>query len=767
VALENGTLLADRYRIERILGQGGMGAVYLATDDNLGTQVAVKENLNVSPESERQFKREAMLLASLRHHHLPRVTNHFVLAGQQYLVMDYVEGEDLRERLERLGPLPEADVKVWGAQICDALNYLHSRTPPVVHRDIKPSNIKLNSSGEAILVDFGIAKAASSDSKTTTAAAAFTPGYAPPEQYGMGQSRTDARTDQYALAATLYRLLTNETPPDSLERLIGNATLPLPDQLRPDLSPAVAQALVRGLALKPEERFATVAQFKAALLGDAPTTAATPGIGLPGAEPKSDATQLASATAAASGGVMPTIVAPTREVRQAELAEAEASATGGRAKPAAAPAPVERTQRPPWLIPAAVGAGAIFLIGAIALGSVMAGGLLGGQATATSAVAAVTLATIAPTTAPTVTPAPPTATLPSPTDTVAPPTATTASTETPAPPTPTEAASPTSAIASVAAGGRIAFISNRDGQFFQIYTMNSDGSDVQLLTTDPRNKWSPEWTLGQLGPLPGPLLTWSPDGTQLLYTAEVAPGGPIDLWAINADGTNVVNLTAPDRAGRPNENDFHPAWCADGTIAFASIRNNYPQIFIVTLENRTPRNYSTTRSNVVEYNPLFFPDCRRMLVISTQNGAGELWRIFPSRGAQALMWAAFPAFPGANQENSYRSFLSELPQGNVILDAALSPDGTRFAYTRESPGNIGRNIVATTVENSQLQMRFLQLTEGRSDIQPRWSPDGNYLVFASRRAGGNFQIFRMTAEGQEEVNLSNNTFNELGPAWQP
>ncbi|MCS6909689.1 MAG: protein kinase [Anaerolineales bacterium] len=764
MTLENGNLLADRYRIERVLGQGGMGAVYLAIDENLGTHVAVKENLNISPESERQFKREAMLLATLRHHHLPRVTNHFVLAGQQYLVMDYVEGEDLRERLERLGPLPEADVTRWGAQICDALAYLHSRTPPIIHRDIKPSNIKLNSQGEAILVDFGIAKAASGDSKTTTAAA-FTPGYAPPEQYGMGKVRTDPRTDQYALAATLYRLLTNETPPDSLERLIGNATLTPPHQLRPDLSPHVAQALMRGMSLRLEDRFETITHFRAALLGEAPpaTTTANPTVALAG--PASDATRRAKLTDNTTpGAVMPTVVASTRQI---EALAAGAPTTGNRAKPATAPVPaaeVTRAPRPAWLTPAAIGAVIIFVIGAVALGSVMAGGLMGGQATATSAVAAATLATIVPAT----TAAPP-ATI-APTSTPLPPTATTAPTETPAPPTPTEAlptASPTSSISAVAAGGRIAFISNRDGQFFQIYTMNSDGSDVQQLTTDPRNKWSPEWTLGRLGPLPGPLLTWSPDGTQLLYTAESVPGGPIDLWVINADGTNPVNLTAPDRAGRPNENDFHPAWCSDGTIAFASIRNNYPQIFIITLENRVPRNYSTTRSNVVEYNPLFFPDCRRMLVISTQNGGGELWRIFPSRAAQALMWAVFPAFPGPNNENSYRSFLSELPQGNVILDADLSPDGTRFVYTRESPGSIGRNIVATTVETSQLMMRFRQLTEGRSDSQPRWSPDGNYLVFTSRRAGGNPQIFRMTADGEEEVNLSNNSFTELGAAWQP
>ncbi|HRE29605.1 MAG TPA: serine/threonine-protein kinase, partial [Anaerolineales bacterium] len=180
MSLEAGTLLGGRYRIERILGQGGMGAVYLAVDENLGTAVAVKENLNASPESERLFKREATLLATLRHPNLPRVTDHFILSGQQYLVMDFVEGQDLRERLATTGVVPVADVIRWGAQICDALSYLHGRTPPVVHRDIKPGNIRLAPGDQAILVDFGIAKAAGSDSKTTTAAIALTPGYAPP-----------------------------------------------------------------------------------------------------------------------------------------------------------------------------------------------------------------------------------------------------------------------------------------------------------------------------------------------------------------------------------------------------------------------------------------------------------------------------------------------------------------------------------------------------------------------------------------------------------
>src|SRR5512136_2118461 len=198
MSLEGGALLAGRYRIGRALGQGGFGAVYLAQDERLGLPCAVKENLSLSPETERQFRREANLLASLRHAHLPRVTNHFILGDQQYLVMDYVEGEDLRQRVLREGPLPPGDAMRWMAQIADALSYLHSHTPPIIHRDIKPANIKLTAAGEAMLVDFGIAKASAAGQQTTTSAMGFTPGFAPPKQYGTGS--TDARTDEYAFA---------------------------------------------------------------------------------------------------------------------------------------------------------------------------------------------------------------------------------------------------------------------------------------------------------------------------------------------------------------------------------------------------------------------------------------------------------------------------------------------------------------------------------------------------------------------------------------
>src|SRR5215207_6688354 len=160
MALVPNTLLYNRYRIRAELGRGGMGAVYHGHDENLGVDVAIKENLFVSPEFALQFRREATLRASIRHPSLPRVTDHFVIPGQgQYLVMDFVAGEDARQRLlAQRGPLPEAEALRWARDILDALVYLHSRPQPVVHRDIKPGNVKVTPEGRAVLVDFGLAK---------------------------------------------------------------------------------------------------------------------------------------------------------------------------------------------------------------------------------------------------------------------------------------------------------------------------------------------------------------------------------------------------------------------------------------------------------------------------------------------------------------------------------------------------------------------------------------------------------------------------------
>lgn len=266
MSLAVGEVLNNRYRIAALLGQGGMGAVYRAWDLNLKMAVAVKENYDASADAQRQFEREATLLARLSHSNLPRVTDHFALPGRgQYLVMDYVEGESLESMLDRQGVLPEEQAVAWTTQVCDALAYLHNQSPPVIHRDIKPANIRITHDGRAILVDFGISKLFEQGGRTTVGARAFTPGYSPPEQYGDGS--TDARSDLYALGATLYHLLTGRPPMESIKRLVGSAEVTPPRQLNPTISPGVERVVVTALALPTEQRFRDAATFRAALAG--------------------------------------------------------------------------------------------------------------------------------------------------------------------------------------------------------------------------------------------------------------------------------------------------------------------------------------------------------------------------------------------------------------------------------------------------------------------------------------------------------------------
>ena len=258
-----GAVLNNRYRIVKLLGQGGFGTMYRAWDMTLGRPCALKENLDANPEIQRQFLREAKILANLSHPNLPRVNDYFIEGQGQYLAMDYIEGRDLQEMLEERGAaLPEDQVLPWIQQICDALTYLHTQKPPVVHRDIKPANIRIAPSGKAMLVDFGIAKIYDPNSKTTQGAQAVTPGFSPYEQYGQGS--TDARSDVYALGATLYTLLTGAEPPESIQRVVRDP-LVLPRQRNPTISLRTSAALMGSLKMDPAQRFQSAADFKAAL----------------------------------------------------------------------------------------------------------------------------------------------------------------------------------------------------------------------------------------------------------------------------------------------------------------------------------------------------------------------------------------------------------------------------------------------------------------------------------------------------------------------
>ena len=263
------TVLQDRYRIVRQLGQGGMGAVYEAIDQRLDATVALKETLFIEEKLRKQFEREARLLARLHHPALPRVSDHFAEVEGAFLVMQYIPGDDLSEMItRRRGPFPLEQVLLWGDQLLDALDYLHTQEPQIVHRDIKPQNLKLSSRGQIILLDFGLAKGQVGElSRVTTSASIFgyTPNYAPLEQIqGLG---TDSRSDIYALAATLYHLATGVKPPDALTRaaaIVNGQPDPLlrADQVNPGVSAQAAAVLQRAMAQNREQRYASAGDMR-------------------------------------------------------------------------------------------------------------------------------------------------------------------------------------------------------------------------------------------------------------------------------------------------------------------------------------------------------------------------------------------------------------------------------------------------------------------------------------------------------------------------
>ena len=266
------TILQGRYRIVRQLGQGGMGAVYEAVDQRLDTTVALKETLFADERLRKQFEREARLLARLHHPALPRVSDHFAEGEGQFLVMQFIPGDDLSEMMTRKrGPFPADQVLTWADQLLDALDYLHTQDPQIVHRDIKPQNLKLTSRGQIILLDFGLAKGqAGNISRVTTSASIFgyTPNYAPLEQIqGLG---TDSRSDLYSLGATLYHLLTGVKPPDALTRAAAMVN-GQPDPLTPAsvANPAIARdidaVLAKAMAQNRDQRYATATDMRNAL----------------------------------------------------------------------------------------------------------------------------------------------------------------------------------------------------------------------------------------------------------------------------------------------------------------------------------------------------------------------------------------------------------------------------------------------------------------------------------------------------------------------
>ncbi len=271
-SLTAGKVLNSRYEIVRRIGGGGMGAVYLAKDRNLGDAPrAVKEMIESHLDDTQHekaiadFKRESLLLTSLEHPSIPTVYDYFYDENSErfYLVMKFIPGSDLSSRLRKTpgGRIEEPTATEWGIQTADVLEYLHTRRQPIIYRDLKPANLMLDSNSNRImLIDFGIARWVNKLEKGVTAVG--TMGYAPPELFS---GRADPRVDIYSLGATMFHLLTGSDPQDNPLLIFDFAKNPRPRQINPGLSSEMERILMRAVEYKPEHRFQSGAEMREVL----------------------------------------------------------------------------------------------------------------------------------------------------------------------------------------------------------------------------------------------------------------------------------------------------------------------------------------------------------------------------------------------------------------------------------------------------------------------------------------------------------------------
>ncbi len=588
MTLENGELLKNRYRILDILGQGGMGAVYRAVDENLDVVVAVKENSFLTEEYARQFRREAKILASLRHPNLPRVFDYFVIDQQgQYLVMDYIEGDDLRQWMSRDDEISEIEALQIGIAICDALIYLHAQDPPIIHRDIKPGNVKITPDGEVVLVDFGLVKLLNEREITTTAARAMTPGYSPPEQYG--EAHTDHRSDIFSLGATIYAALAGYLPEDSLARSTGKAKLTPLRSYNPGVSYKTGKAIDKALRLHFEQRWQSAESFKKALL-----------VALhdfPREEWTSSRLAGASSQNAGDDGNGPSSVENLAGLRKMWY-----RLTGWR-----------RGLDPTWLIFGAT----IFLLLILLLAVLVQPE--GFRRLFNPTLDETATVTIGMDERITDTPDGVSTQAPGQSSSVNLPSGGESSSQYVTP-------SPT-----ITGGGSgvLAFVSERGGMP-QIWMIDVQNGKLSQLTTLTDGACQPDW---------------SPDGSQIVFTSPCGskrsryPGS--SLYIVNVASGTLTPLPAS------LEGDFDPAWSPDGRwIAYTSIMNGQMQLMKVKLEDLSVVRLSD--GNYDDSDPAWSPNGRQLAFVRLRS-VGQIW-LMDADGSDDVQFSLSGAIDNSNPE---------------------------------------------------------------------------------------------------------------------
>jgi eukaryotic-like serine/threonine-protein kinase len=705
MTLEQGTLLNERYRIVDILGQGGMGSVYRALDENLGVEVAVKENLFTTDEYSRQFRLEAVILASLRHQHLPRVTDHFVMGNEgQYLVMDYIEGEDLRQRMERLNTIPEEDAILIGAAVSDALGYLHTRKPPVLHRDIKPGNIKITPDGQVFLVDFGLAKLVQGSQTTTTGARAMTPGYSPPEQYGT--ARTDPRSDIYSLGATLYAALTGVIPEDGLARVMDNVQLTPIRKHNTKVSRRLAAAIEKAMEAYPDDRFQTADEFRRALLNSSSKTQRLSELDLNIVVPPPPEGPQTAADAAQDSKLQ---ISPPTPVNA--VFDAVTSATTR----------LRRRVRRFTTLGAWVGFAFLLIAGWFSWAN-------------NPAFRSSLIGMLPPDMAATY--MPPTA---NPTGTLSPVTPiVVGETNTPIPLVlPTETALPPTPTPQGGGLGELAFVSTRTG-IPQVYIMGSDGSNVRQVTNEQDGACQPDW---------------SPDGLRIVYIspcrqkADSYQGSSLYIMDVE---TNTRTALTASLGG-----DFEPAWSPDGKrIAFTSLRDGYMEIYMILLETNQAVRLTRAQSisgAIYARMPAWNPYGSQIAYVLKRLGLSQIW--VTTDGDANMDKPNDRLVQSPNNDN----LPTWTPDGQFVVFSETSADGTApySLWSMRYEDRASKKAVRLPIEPLPV-------------VDVSFSPDGFWMAFESwPDNSGNQDIYSTTATGANRTRLTTDPGYDFDPVWRP
>lgn len=705
-----GKTLGGRYKIQSLIGQGGMAAVYKAHDPNLHRSVAIKvihPHLSDNPEFFRRFEEEATAVAQLRHPNIVQVYDFAHDEGMYYMVMEFVMGETLQTRLKRLNEskrlLSIQEAITFTAEICEAAHFAHERG--MIHRDIKPANIMLDVNGRAILMDFGIARMVDASQHTATGTVLGTAMYMPPEQ--IQGLQIDARADIYSIGITLFEMLSGKPPfeaDSAMTLMMMHLNDPVPDlqQIQSSTPPGLVVITNKALAKNRDQRYQSANEMAAALrqLPDQPQTA------VPAAPaPAPDATIVEAAAAASAGATIvegsAAIELPEAEAQfQPTLVEQPAQPVQQTAAPAAAaPAeslPVEK-KRGPWipilvvLLIVIIGGGGYF-----AYTNFFAGDPSSPAPSPTAEIAALLPATDTP------------EAILEATDTAQP-----EATETELPsPTPTDAPTPTPAPVTIGGADKIAFISGKN-----VWAANLDGSELTQLTDNNSEKT---------------YLRWLPDGQGLSYIS----GKCIEVVSLAG---NTSQITCFNNADRLEGFEVSP----DGMQVVIGLDSQVYQVpfdldALATAYSHDSLSALATCANLAPYTR----NSARYVRWSSDSKRWAVVLQVPYKGLRADVVGVFPVdicFP-----DGYASFEVQFPPPHFTFPGYddnpsiqdLGFDGTSvFAIHGQTRNGGFGDLHLFNMDSFSFSESVNPIRNTCCYRDAEFSPDGNYLAFAYQDIG--------------------------------